>query len=154
MPMYRLFMFKLTWSMGPKSNLVTVNLELIGLDSKSIIIESQFMELFPIDQLFIRIIEWKIPQKIVMMTIYLQWLQADNSFNPFPNDNFRLFQSNRVSKWHCWIWWRWQKVLKMGKKHRGKRRNCSLWAISPFPTVLSKDLYCRHVKTRACLGKG
>ena len=23
-----------------------------------------------------------------------------------------------------------------------------------FPTVLSKDLYCRHVKPRACLGKG
>ena len=27
-------------------------------------------------------------------------------------------------------------------------------AISPFPTVFSKDLYCRHVKTRVCLGKG
>ena len=25
--------------------------------------------------------------------------------------------------------------------------------ISPFPTVFSKDLYWRHVKTRACLGK-
>ena len=24
----------------------------------------------------------------------------------------------------------------------------------PFPTVFSKDLYCRHVKTMACLGKG
>ena len=36
----------------------------------------------------------------------------------------------------------------------GKRRNCSLRAISPFPAVFSKDLYCRHVKTRACLGKG
>ena len=39
----------------------------------------------------------------------------------------------------------------MGGKHCGKRRNCSLRAISPFPTVFSKDLYCRHVKTRACL---
>ena len=29
-----------------------------------------------------------------------------------------------------------------------------LKAISPFPTVFSKDLYCRHIKTRACLGKG
>ena len=27
-------------------------------------------------------------------------------------------------------------------------------AISPFPAVFSKGLYCRHVKTRACLGKG
>ena len=42
----------------------------------------------------------------------------------------------------------------MGRKHCGKRRNCSLRAISPFPTAFSEDLYCRHVKTRACLGKG
>ena len=35
----------------------------------------------------------------------------------------------------------------------GKRRNCSLRAISSFPDVFSKDLYYRHVKTRACLGK-
>ena len=46
------------------------------------------------------------------------------------------------------------KVLQIGRKHCGKRINCSLRAISPFPTVLSKYLYCRHVKTRACLGKG
>ena len=26
--------------------------------------------------------------------------------------------------------------------------------VSPFPTVFSKGLNCRHVKTRACLGKG
>ena len=25
---------------------------------------------------------------------------------------------------------------------------------SPFPTVFSKDLFGRHVKHRACLGKG
>ena len=45
------------------------------------------------------------------------------------------------------------KVLRKGRKRCGKRRNCSLRAISPFPAVFSKDLYCRHVKTRACLGK-
>ena len=42
----------------------------------------------------------------------------------------------------------------MGRKHCGKRRNCSLRPISPFPTVFSKDLYWKHVKSRACLGKG
>ena len=26
--------------------------------------------------------------------------------------------------------------------------------ISPFPTLFSKNLYGRHVKTRACSGKG
>ena len=25
--------------------------------------------------------------------------------------------------------------------------------ISPFPTVFLKDFYCRHIKTKACLGK-
>ena len=43
---------------------------------------------------------------------------------------------------------------KMVKKHSGKRRNCSLRAISPFSTVFSEDLSCRKVKTKACLGKG
>ena len=44
------------------------------------------------------------------------------------------------------------KVSKL-VENTGKRRNCSLWAISPFPTVFLKDLYNRQVKTRACLGK-
>ena len=39
-------------------------------------------------------------------------------------------------------------------ENTGKSRNCSLRVISPSPTVFSKDLYCRHVKTRACLVKG
>ena len=30
----------------------------------------------------------------------------------------------------------------------------ALRAISRFIPVFSKDLYCRHVKSRACLGKG
>ena len=37
----------------------------------------------------------------------------------------------------------------MVRKHCAKRRNYSLRAISPFLTVFTKDLYCRHVKTRA-----
>ena len=38
-------------------------------------------------------------------------------------------------------------TLQQGRKHCGKRRNCSLGAISPFLAVFSKDLYYRHVKT-------
>ena len=34
----------------------------------------------------------------------------------------------------------------MGRKHCGKRRNCSLRAISPFPTVFSKGFFPRGVK--------
>ena len=40
------------------------------------------------------------------------------------------------------------------KTHCGKRRNCSLREISPFPALFSKDLYCRQVKTGICLQKG
>ena len=39
-------------------------------------------------------------------------------------------------------------------ENTGKMRNCSFGAISLFPTVFSKDLYCRHVKTTTCLGNG
>ena len=34
----------------------------------------------------------------------------------------------------------------MGRKHCGKRRNCSLQAVSPFPTVFSKGLFPRASK--------
>ena len=47
-----------------------------------------------------------------------------------------------------------QKVLLKGRKHCGKRRNCSFGAVPHFSTVFLKDLFCRHVKTRACLGYG
>ena len=68
--------------------------------------------------------------------------------------NFRLFQIETVCRWQFQKWWKWQKGLKTDRKHCGKRRNCLLRAISHFPTVFSKDFYCRQVKTRACLGKG
>ena len=42
----------------------------------------------------------------------------------------------------------------MGREHRGRRRNCSLRAISPFPTVFSKGLFPRDVKRCHCLGMG
>ena len=35
----------------------------------------------------------------------------------------------------------------MGRKHCGKRRNCWLRAISPLPTVFSKGLFPRGVKS-------
>ena len=44
-------------------------------------------------------------------------------------------------------------VLQMGRKHCGKRRNCSLQAISPFPTVFSKVILQTR-KNQGLLGKG
>ena len=54
--------------------------------------------------------------------------------------NFRLFQTKTVCRQQIHICEKWQEVLKKGTKHSGKRRNCSLQAISPFPTVFTKDL--------------
>ena len=71
----------------------------------------------------------------------------------FQTTNFRLFQTERVADDKFKFHENGQKLRK-SRKYCGKRRNCSLRAISPFPTVFSKELYCKHVKTRACLGKG
>ena len=69
--------------------------------------------------------------------------------------NFGLFQTERVCRLHNF---RFDRNMAESSPDRskicGKRRNCSLRAISPFPTVFSKDLYCTQVKSRACLGKG
>ena len=67
--------------------------------------------------------------------------------------NFRLSELERVCKGNIKFDENDGKFSKSVGKHYGKRRNCSLRAISPFPAVFSKDLYCRHIKIRACLGK-
>ena len=59
----------------------------------------------------------------------------------FADDNFKLDENGG-------------KFSKKVQNTVGKGKNCSLRAISPFPTVFSKDLYCGHLKTMACLGKG
>ena len=48
---------------------------------------------------------------------------------------------------------KWQKFFKSIENDVGKIINCLLQAISPFPTVFSKDLSCRNIKSRACLGQ-
>ena len=64
--------------------------------------------------------------------------------------NFRLFQTERVCRRQFQIWRKWRKVFQTGRKHGGKRRNCSLRAISPFPTVFSKGLFPRGIKVSLC----
>ena len=78
-----------------------------------------------------------------MSVIHVLW--AVFSINPFPKlkefaDDYVKFDENggKISK---------------GVQNTGKRRNCSLPAISPFSTVFSKEMFCRHVKTRAGFGK-
>ena len=41
-----------------------------------------------------------------------------------------------------------KKVIQTGRKHCGKRRNCSLQAISPFSTVFSKRLVLQTLENQ------
>ena len=68
--------------------------------------------------------------------------------------NFRLFQTQRCLQMTIFNLMKMAESPPLGRKHCGKRRNCSLQTSSPFPTVFTNDLYCRHIKSRACLGKG
>ena len=76
-------------------------------------------------------------------------LQEFVNFNPFLNDklktllNWKSLQTTNLNLMNIA-----EKFSESGRKQCGKRRNCSLRAISPFPKVFSKDLYCTHVKTR------
>ena len=84
------------------------------------------------------------------------WRKKTKSFNPFPNDKCcRLDQTDRVCgrQFHAVFFFKWRKVHYTGRKHCGKRRNCSLLAISSFSTVFSKDLNSRHVKTVFVCGR-
>ena len=94
---------------------------------------------------------WKMllsePLEILIMFFWM-------SLTHYQTTNFRLFQTERVCRRQFQIWWKWQKIIQMGRKHCGKRRNCSLWAISPFPTVFSKGLFPRGIKRRHCVGMG
>ena len=73
--------------------------------------------------------------------------------NPFLNNYFRLFWTERVCRWPFQIWWKWKKVLQMGRKHSGKRRKCSLWVIYPFLSVL-KSIVLQTCKNQGLFGKG
>ena len=82
------------------------------------------------------------------------FLQPSQALTLSQTTNIKLFQPGKNYRQQFQIWCRWKcwKNLQEDRKHYGKFG--SLRAISPFPTVLSKDFCCRYVKTRACLGKG
>ena len=76
-------------------------------------------------------------------------------YQPFPKTtNFRLSQTEKFEDTNFTFDENGGKVLKMGGKHCGKRRNCSLRAISPFPTEFSNVLYCRHILAEICQAMG
>ena len=75
-------------------------------------------------------------------------------FNPSQTTNFKLFQTERVCRRQFKISSKWQKVLQMGGKPAGKGEIARYEQFLLFPQCFQKDLYCRHVKPRACSQKG
>ena len=65
------------------------------------------------------------------------------SFNPLPDMpilvSFNLVANKDMT---AKVWTNGDSVICLSRKHCGKRRNCSLRAISPFPTMFSKAVYC------------
>ena len=99
----------------------------------------------------IRIV-WKRPKNLALSKLKAS---AENNLTHYQTKNFRLFQTERVCRRQFQILRKkWQKGIQMGRKHCGKRRNCSLRAIFPFSTVFSKGLFPRGVKRCHCVGMG
>ena len=84
-------------------------------------------------------------------------LSMDSSFlTHYQMTYFRFFQTETVCRFQNNFKFdkKRQKVIQTGRKHCGKRRNCSLRSMSPFPTVFSKGLFLRGVKGCHCVGIG
>ena len=101
------------------------------------------------DQARVVKIVWK--EKMLLNPFPDDKILDSSKLKEFADDNFKLDENGRklfkrVEKW--------KKVIQTGRKHCGKRRNCSLRAISPFPTVFSKGLFPRGVKRCYCVGMG
>ena len=64
--------------------------------------------------------------------------QVLSSLNPFPNDKFFTLPNSKHRQTTILNLTKMAESSLTGRKHCGKRINCSLRAISPFPTVFSR----------------
>ena len=68
-------------------------------------------------------------------------------FNPLPDMSILGFSNSASNKdMMSKIWTNGDTITWLSRKYCGKRRNCSLRAISPFPTMFSKAACCTCVK--------
>ena len=75
--------------------------------------------------------------------------------NPFPNDkNLDSSKLKEFAHGNCKFDENGRKLSTRVENTVGEKEKLLVTRISPFPTLFSKDLYCRHVKNRACWGKG
>ena len=80
-------------------------------------------------------------------------LLSGNGLTLSQTTNYRLYQTERVCRRQFQVSCKWQTVPQTGRKHCRKRRNCSLRAISSFPSVF-KRLFLQTRKNQGLYGKG
>ena len=83
-----------------------------------------------------------------------QNVQSDLDLTLSQTTNFRLSQTQRLCRRQFQLWWKWQQIFQKGRKRCGKRRNCSLRAISSFPAVFFDRLILQTRKNQGLFGKG
>ena len=79
--------------------------------------------------------------KILLVAPLPEDKSKTSKLTEFADNNFKFDKNGR-------------KLSKRIENIVGKRRNCSLRAISPFPPVFSKGLFPRGVKRCHCVGMG
>ena len=75
------------------------------------------------------------------LTLSKRQILDSSKMKEFADDNFESDENGR--KFSKWV-----------GKNEGKGENACCQQFLLFPMVFSKALYCRQVKTRACLGTG
>ena len=81
--------------------------------------------------------------KAIFDQAHQKHLTFRNRINPLPDMLISGFSNSAANKRKMSkIWANGDTIFRLGRKHPGKRRNCSLRAISPFPTMFSKVVCC------------
>ena len=77
---------------------------------------------------------------VITMTF---WIGNGALLNPLPDKPILGFSSSAANKnMMAKIWMNGDTIICLSRKHCGKRRNCLLRAISPFPGMFSKAVCC------------
>ena len=92
---------------------------------------------------------------ILTFCVYKITISGHSCLNPLP-DMPILGSSNSAANKDMMskLWANGHAIVWLSRKYCGKRRNCSLWAISPFPTMFSKAVWYWCFKMSICGVKG
>ena len=77
----------------------------------------------------------------------------EEKVNPFPNKEFLDLSKLKEFTDNTFKFNENSRKFSKGRKNCGKKEKLLITSNFSFPAVFSKELYCRHIKNRACLGK-